>query len=220
MARRNPRAPRPPRANPRATRVPDLATRRRRGPRPPDHVVGKLIAALAYDTADHKDDNHLDADPPVRPGRAWARALREAPAAIVRAARRGVVAALAGVGGAAQRAATAVVDVIRSAPDVVGGSMARAMIKIAEWVMQSHARVVEALSIAAGALWYIWTTMADDRVRPLHVELEGTRQRWDAPPLAGLPDFHGHPGDAAGPCRCQAWPVILQPIALARQRRA
>jgi hypothetical protein len=220
VARRNPRAPRPQRPSPRHDVVPPLAVRRRRGPRPPDHVVARLVAALEQDSRAAEQHHDAAGDPPPRPGRAWARALREAPAAIVRAARRGVMGALAGVGGAAQRAAVAVVDVIRSAPDVVGGSLARAAIRIAEWVMQSHARAVEALSRAAGALWYIWTTMADDRVRPLHVELEGTRQRWDAPPLAGLPDFHGHPGDAAGPCRCQAWPVILQPIALARQRRA
>src|SRR6185295_4307099 len=48
---------------------------------------------------------------------------------------------------------------------------------------------------------YIWTTSGDERVREEHAELEGTRQRWDTPPLVG------HPGEDFQ-CRCTAFPVI------------
>lgn len=79
---------------------------------------------------------------------------------------------------------------------------------IASAVMREHTRLVQWFARRAGADRYIWTTMRDSRVRALHVELEGTVQHWDAPPLAGLPNFFGHPGEAAGPCRCQAWPIV------------
>jgi hypothetical protein len=78
---------------------------------------------------------------------------------------------------------------------------------IALAVLREHARLVQWFARRAGSARYIWTTMRDERVRQLHRELEGTVQRWDSPPLAGLPAFFGHPGEAAGPCRCQAFPL-------------
>ncbi len=48
---------------------------------------------------------------------------------------------------------------------------------------------------------YDWLTSQDERVRPSHAALNGTRQRWDRPPSVG------HPG-ADIQCRCVAIPVI------------
>lgn len=202
----------------RAPVIPSAAARRERGPRPPDHVIEALLAALAADTHDAGGPARVDAEPrPVR-GARWLAALRDAPAAIVRAARRGVLGALSGAGRALERAREARDPVITDAPRLAGvRTMAGAARAISEWVLSWHTRVIEALARAAGAHGYIWTTMRDALVRPLHVKLEDTIQLWDAPPLAGLPNFHGHPGTAAGPCRCQAFPII---ISVARRRGA
>ena len=48
---------------------------------------------------------------------------------------------------------------------------------------------------------YIWRTSQDERVRPNHAQLDGTRQRWDVPPDVG------HPGQDIQ-CRCVAIPYI------------
>jgi uncharacterized protein with gpF-like domain len=77
-----------------------------------------------------------------------------------------------------------------------------------EAILAAFAHYVRAYAEAAGADAYIWTSRHDDLVRDLHVELDGTEHTWDNPPLAGEPDFFGHPGEAAGPCRCSAFPVI------------
>jgi SPP1 gp7 family putative phage head morphogenesis protein len=55
--------------------------------------------------------------------------------------------------------------------------------------------------IAAGISEYTWSTSLDDRVRPEHEALEGTKHSWDAPPEPG------HPGEDFQ-CRCVAIPVI------------
>ena len=47
---------------------------------------------------------------------------------------------------------------------------------------------------------YVWRTRRDERVRPTHQALEGSRQRWDSPPATG------HPGQAHL-CRCRAIPI-------------
>ena len=48
---------------------------------------------------------------------------------------------------------------------------------------------------------YTWRTSQDERVRPSHVALDGTRQRWDSPPSVG------HPKEDIQ-CRCVAIPYI------------
>ena len=48
---------------------------------------------------------------------------------------------------------------------------------------------------------YTWRTSQDERVRPSHAALDGTRQRWDSPPSVG------HPKEDIQ-CRCVAIPYI------------
>ena len=48
---------------------------------------------------------------------------------------------------------------------------------------------------------YTWHTSQDERVRPSHAALDGTRQRWDSPPSVG------HPKEDIQ-CRCVAIPYI------------
>ena len=53
---------------------------------------------------------------------------------------------------------------------------------------------------------YIWRTAQDERVRPIHADLEGTRHQWNEPPA------EGHPGTPIL-CRCVAEPVISEAMA-------
>ncbi len=226
--RRRARQPRPRRAAPRGRpvlpRVPSLAVARERGPRPPDAVIARLSKALERELrglAARTDATDLDA-PAVALGDRWKAALALAVLAIGRAARRGVVAALAGaaVAVAAARVApagtpapegltAAIEESVRGnlARGALGALLGSAIGVMTAWVLREHARAVAVIATAAGSERYMWVTRSDERVRPLHRELEATIQRWDDPPLAGLPAFHGHPG-AAGSCRCTPWPLL------------
>ena len=62
-----------------------------------------------------------------------------------------------------------------------------------------------------GVREYIWRTRLDERVRPSHALLNGSRQRWDNPPPAT-----GHPGYDIQ-CRCMAVPVITRSEAVLNQ---
>ncbi len=68
---------------------------------------------------------------------------------------------------------------------------------------------------AAGIQEYEWSTSQDEAVRgpPKSVEnhriLNGTRQRWDRPPLIPGTTEHAHPGERIQ-CRCVPKPVIPQ----------
>ena len=52
---------------------------------------------------------------------------------------------------------------------------------------------------------YVWRTAQDERVRPTHAALDGTRQRYDSPPSVG------NPGDDVM-CRCISVPVIPEAL--------
>lgn len=63
----------------------------------------------------------------------------------------------------------------------------------------------EARQTSVGIEEYEWSGSLDERERPSHREMEGTRHRWDDPP-----DVDGeavHPGEAVN-CRCVARPVF------------
>jgi SPP1 gp7 family putative phage head morphogenesis protein len=55
---------------------------------------------------------------------------------------------------------------------------------------------------------YIWRTSLDERVRPDHARLEGTKQEWDDPPVVdSRTGRRAHPGGDFN-CRCTAEPDI------------
>lgn len=221
-AARVPRTPPNGRPDPRSRTVPPAAVRRRRGPQPPDRVVSQLREALREELAGQAGALHEDA--PRRPtlGAVWKSAVTAAARAIGIGARRGVVSALP-PGSARERARAAALPsprgwVTRTTKAVLKALRGAALAVILEAgtgaarraVFREHARQVELVALAAGAEFYVWTTRRDARVRALHARLDATVQRWDDPPLAGLPDFHGHPSEAAE-CRCQAFPFLGGP---------
>jgi SPP1 gp7 family putative phage head morphogenesis protein len=58
-----------------------------------------------------------------------------------------------------------------------------------------------------GVTRYIWVTAADERVRALHRDLDGTEQSWKSPPVSGTGGEKLHPGMPIN-CRCISSPVL------------
>jgi SPP1 gp7 family putative phage head morphogenesis protein len=58
----------------------------------------------------------------------------------------------------------------------------------------------------AGVPGYGWMTMGDDFVRAAHVELDGSYQRWDDPPVAEANGQRYHAG-LKNRCRCYGVPA-------------
>jgi SPP1 gp7 family putative phage head morphogenesis protein len=56
-----------------------------------------------------------------------------------------------------------------------------------------------------GITHYFWHSTGDERVRPMHEELDGTRHAWDDPPIAETNGERHHPGEFPN-CRCVAIP--------------
>jgi len=67
--------------------------------------------------------------------------------------------------------------------------------------------LVQARSKYIGADEYIWHSVQDRDVRPMHQKLNGTRQSWNDPPVAEEQGQRHHPGEFPN-CRCFATPVI------------
>lgn len=62
----------------------------------------------------------------------------------------------------------------------------------------------------AGSTEYIWRCVAGSKnhpVRKFHKDLDGTRQKWDSPPIIDKNGNRKHPGEDFG-CRCTARPLI------------
>jgi SPP1 gp7 family putative phage head morphogenesis protein len=64
----------------------------------------------------------------------------------------------------------------------------------------------QARSMHIGSIGYIWRTVEDSHVRPMHNALDGTYHRWDDPPECDKGIF-AHPGQVFN-CRCFAEPVL------------
>ncbi len=67
-----------------------------------------------------------------------------------------------------------------------------------------------------GVKEYIWRTSGDSDVRETHQPLDGTRHRWDDPPVTNDAGDRNHPGEDYQ-CRCWAEPVIEELLLAAGQ---
>lgn len=86
-------------------------------------------------------------------------------------------------------------------------------------VLKLNSQITKTRQTSAGIVEYVWTTSHDERVRGNpdgkypdsdsdHYSLDGTRQRWDAPPVTNLKTGEtNHPGEDYQ-CRCVAVPVV------------
>jgi SPP1 gp7 family putative phage head morphogenesis protein len=88
-----------------------------------------------------------------------------------------------------------------------GVTQSKADLLARDQVLKLNGELTHHLQVTAGIEEYIWTTSGDERVRESHAELDGTRQRWDTPPVVSDDGRTGHPGDDYQ-CRCTAYPVL------------
>ncbi len=88
-----------------------------------------------------------------------------------------------------------------------GVARSRANLIARDQTLTLNAQMARQRQQNAGVAEYIWTTSGDEAVRDAHADLEGTRHRWDTPPVMSDDGRTGHPGDDYQ-CRCTAFPVI------------
>lgn|GEM_PF-1652877 len=86
-------------------------------------------------------------------------------------------------------------------------SASRAMFIARDTTSKTSAAINHARQRAAGVSRYVWSTSLDERVRPLHAELEGRRFAYDDPPVTSEDGDRNNPGED-WQCRCVAIPVI------------
>jgi SPP1 gp7 family putative phage head morphogenesis protein len=98
-------------------------------------------------------------------------------------------------------------------------SKSRADLIARDQVLKLNAQITKSRQTSAGIVEYVWTTSHDERVRGNpdgkypdsdsdHYSLDGTRQRWDVPPVTNRKTgATNHPGEDYQ-CRCVAVPVV------------
>jgi SPP1 gp7 family putative phage head morphogenesis protein len=84
----------------------------------------------------------------------------------------------------------------------------RAELIARDQTLKVYGQIQEARQTDAGIEEYDWSTSDDERVRESHAALDGTRQRWDSPPVVDeRTGRREHPGGDFQ-CRCAAIPVL------------
>ena len=112
----------------------------------------------------------------------------------------------------AHAAAEPVEDIAETAERKRGGILSALVFAAVGSVGAMYSNVMQVMCLDADCEHYTWMTWGDDRVRPDHARLDGTRQSWHSPPIVNLATGKtGHPGDDYG-CRCIAAPVFVKPI--------
>lgn len=83
----------------------------------------------------------------------------------------------------------------------------RAELIARDQVLKANAKLNEDRQKEVGVERYIWSAGADDRVRPMHRDLDGKTFRWDDPPITNPQGDRNHPGQDYQ-CRCGAIPLM------------
>jgi SPP1 gp7 family putative phage head morphogenesis protein len=84
----------------------------------------------------------------------------------------------------------------------------RAQLIARDQTLKLAGQLAEARQTQAGIRRYVWTTSADERVRPDHADLDGRTFEWAEPPIVDKrTGRRGHPGEDFQ-CRCTADPVL------------
>lgn len=87
-------------------------------------------------------------------------------------------------------------------------SKSRAMLIARTEIGRTAAALTQARAQFIESPGYVWRTVGDPDVRPLHKKLNGKIFKWDDPPIAGEKGERAHPG-AIYNCRC--WPEPILP---------
>lgn len=86
-------------------------------------------------------------------------------------------------------------------------TVARAKLIARTEVARTASKLVESRATFVGSEGYIWRTVGDSDVRPLHRKLNGKFFRWDDPPVSGESGEKAHAGQIYN-CRCYPDPII------------
>lgn len=107
----------------------------------------------------------------------------------------------------AEREAWRVEEIRKSLLERFDVTKSRAELIARDQVLKLNGQLTQLRQTNAGISEYVWTTSGDERVRPVHADLDGTTQSWQSPPVISDDGATGHPGDDYQ-CRCTAFPVI------------
>lgn len=98
-------------------------------------------------------------------------------------------------------------DQILSTFDV---TKSRASLIARDQTLKANAQLTQVRQQQVGVTEYIWTSSGDERVRPGHLDLDGTTQSWLVPPVVDEKTGRtAHPGEDYQ-CRCTATPIVDQ----------
>ena len=86
-------------------------------------------------------------------------------------------------------------------------SRSRAQLIARDQVTKLNSNIIEMRCRSAGVDSYTWSTSQDERVREMHVELEGSVHTWDEPPVTNPQGETNHPGGDYQ-CRCLPIPIV------------
>ena len=88
-----------------------------------------------------------------------------------------------------------------------GVSESRATLIARDQTLKLNGKIAEHRQRSAGVEKYRWSTSQDERVRPMHADLEGEVIDWDDPPETNDDGDVNHPGGDYQ-CRCVPVPVV------------
>ena len=80
-------------------------------------------------------------------------------------------------------------------------SESRARLIARDQTLKTCAALTRDRAEKAGYTRYTWSTVSDDRVRPMHADLDDTPHSWDEPPITSPDGERNHPGEDYQ-CRC------------------
>lgn len=103
---------------------------------------------------------------------------------------------------------TRVEEIARELQEATGAAKARAQLIARDQVLRVNSQLTQDRHRAAGIEEYTWSASRDVRVRKRHKELDGTRHRYDDPPIVDeRTGARAHPGQWFQ-CRCVAVPIL------------
>ncbi len=88
-----------------------------------------------------------------------------------------------------------------------GVTKSKADLLARDQTLKLNGQITKQRQTNAGISRYIWTSSGDERVRPMHDELDGTMQTWGDPPVTSEDGATNEPGQDYQ-CRCTAFPVL------------
>lgn len=105
------------------------------------------------------------------------------------------------------KAGTRVEDIRKEIQGRFGAARSKADLLARDQVLKLNGQITEARQKQAGITEYRWSTSGDERVRPMHAELDGLVFSWGDPPETNDDGDRNDPGGDYQ-CRCVAVPIL------------